>query len=98
MSCKDVKPFLEGHKISLAIGNPYAADFGGVEVTVYFGKDVEEAFSKHRVVRVPLNGKLKAGSWTRIEVALNPSKVEDLRLLAVSINVDEAILLEPSPK
>ena len=93
VSCEDVTPFLEGHKIKLDIGNPYYAHFEGVEIIVRYGLDATDSWVNNKSVALSLTERLKAGAWRRVEVVINPSKAPELRYLAVSIRAKETILI-----
>jgi hypothetical protein len=75
VSCKNIEPYMEGHRLTVQIGNPHSFNFGGISGRVDYGNLLEKS------VELSYAGDLAAGRWTTITVVINPSKPEDLRLL-----------------
>ena len=92
VSCSKVEPYLEGHKVTLDIGNPYAADIRGISVTLRYGKDLDEMLQTLRNVKVDYPERLPSGQWTPVVVTLNPSKSEQLRHVGVEVDVATIVL------
>lgn len=82
-SCAKIEPYLEGHQVTLNIGNPSTFNLNNISGNLYYGKDIVDAFS--RSVPVSTTESLRFGVWTRIVVTVNPSKAEDMRHLELSI-------------
>lgn len=95
VSCSKVEPYLEGHKVTLDIGNPYAADIRGLSVTLRYGKDFDEMLQAMRNVKVDYLERLPSGQWTPVVVTLNPSKPELMRYIGVEVDVATIVLSLP---
>lgn len=87
-ACTKIEPYLEGHKITISIGNPHAFNFSNVKGELRYGKDVFD--SLERKVEVSIAESIRAGTWNRIMVTVNPSKAEDLRYLGLTLNAETA--------
>ena len=37
--CKNIEPFLEGHKVTFEVGNPYSFGLGGIKGGLKYGKE-----------------------------------------------------------
>ena len=90
VSCSRIEPYLEGHKVTLNIGNPYAADIRNLSITLSYGKDFQEVlYGKN--VKINHSDRLPAGQWTPVVITLNPSKSEQLRHIGVEVDVANII-------
>jgi hypothetical protein len=100
VSCEDLRPFGDGYKAVLRIGNPHAVTLHGVKLNVRYGKrmptgpesDLDEwrAGLREREVSVP--DTLRPATWNRVEVVLAPAKAEDVGFLGVKMTVDRLSL------
>jgi hypothetical protein len=88
-SCTKIEPYLEGHRITLSIGNPHSFSFSNVKGNLSYGKDWVEALE--RQVEVSLVDPLRAGAWTTINVTVNPSKPEQMRYIGLELNSQTAV-------
>jgi hypothetical protein len=86
--CHAIEPYLEGHRVTLKVGNPYSFDFKGVTGSLYYGKTLLDAFEKK--VELSTTETLRSGAWTMLTVIVNPSKAEDMRSLYVELSVSTA--------
>lgn len=86
--CEKVEPYLEGHRITVQIGNPYTFVFSGIKGELRYGK--EWGRSK---VAVDYPGDIHPGNWQNVVVTINPSAPEELRVLHLRL---EAGSLRPS--
>lgn len=60
---ENVEPYADGQRITLAIGNPFNADFVGFKGLFVYGNPTqskEESFTS----------RLRAGAWSRVNVIL----------------------------
>jgi hypothetical protein len=93
----DVKPFLNGQRLSLRIGNPQGATYNGFKMKFEWGKAdptlkpiIWTANSRTKLEDSPLD--LRAGSWTKTEVVLAPATAEELSYLEVSLETSTLTL------
>jgi len=100
ISLGDIKPYLDGYKVTVKIGNPYFATFSSFSIQVEWGEKVpnlseKEAFDKflawektirRKTFSFPQN--LTPGTWTSIELVLTPApkKLGYLRLSNLQIS------------
>ena len=87
-SCQKIEPYLEGHRITLHIGNPYAFNFSSIKGKLGYGKDILDAFSKKIEVSTP--DSIRAGTWHVLTVIINPSKAEEMRNLILELSAETA--------
>lgn len=87
VGCDNIEPYLEGYRVRLRIGNPYAAEFGNTSLMLFHGKDVEESFRDSNQVKVDIPNRLPAGSWVPIVITVSRAKVEQMRHLALELTV-----------
>lgn len=87
-SCTKIEPYLEGHRVTLSIGNPHSFNFSSVKGSLSYGKDWADAVE--RQVEVSVTDSVRAGSWTSITVIINPSKPEQMRYLGLEMTAQVA--------
>jgi hypothetical protein len=87
-ACTNVEPYLEGHKITIEVNNPYATRFSNLSGTLGYGRTVDEAFT--RTVEISTTQSLSPGAWTTFTVIVNPSKAEDIRYLEFNLKAANA--------
>jgi hypothetical protein len=87
-ACTKIEPYLEGHKITISIGNPYAFAFSNVKGNLNYGKDWSDVANKK--VEVNFNESLRGGAWNSLVVTVNPSKPEEMRLLYLNLSAQTA--------
>ncbi|MBL8525567.1 MAG: hypothetical protein JNN20_17950 [Betaproteobacteria bacterium] len=87
-ACTKIEPYLEGHKITISIGNPYAFTFSNVKGSLNYGKDWEDQADKK--VEISFTDTLRGGAWNTLVVTVNPSKPEEMRLLNIELNAQTA--------
>ena len=75
-SCKNIETYLEGHRVTVEIGNPYSFFFSGVSGRVKYGKDYAS-----KSVDLNYAGQLPPGKWTTVTVVINPSMPDEMRNL-----------------
>jgi hypothetical protein len=95
----DIKPYANGSKITLEVGNTLSAGINGLKVTIEWGKVDEkgspineEAKSKE----VTLKQSLRAGSWTRSTFVLDGVPPTELGFVRLRGMTHEGILLSRS--
>lgn len=88
VACDGIEPYLEGHRITLKLGNPYAFDFKGLKGQLGYGKTAEEMLSKNAEVTTAAT--IRSGIWNTITVIVSPSKAEDMRNLTLELSFDTA--------
>jgi hypothetical protein len=82
VTCADIEPYLEGHRVRLDIGNPYFVAFKGFQGTLTYGGLYKADVSSPE--------DLRAGYWNRVTVNVNPSKPSDMGLVYFEMQVDTA--------
>jgi hypothetical protein len=87
-SCTKIEPYLEGHRVTISVGNPHFFNFSNVKGTHSYGKDWADAIERN--VEVSMTDSIRAGSWTTVTVIINPSKPEQLRYLGLELNAQSA--------
>lgn len=77
----DIKPYANGSKITLRIGNTFSATIDGLKATLEWGK-VDDAGTpvneKSKSKAVTLKESLPPGSWTRTSIVLDGVKPSEL--------------------
>ena len=89
-ACTNIEPYLEGHRITLNIGNPHSFNFSNVKGTLNYGTNIWEAFAGEKKVEVSVNETIRGGSWNTINIIINPSKVEDMRYMHLQLEATTA--------
>jgi hypothetical protein len=86
--CTNIEPYLEGHKVTVKVNNPYGVRFSGIEGTLGYGKTQTESFEK--TVDISTVESLAPGEWTTFVTTINPSKPEDLRFVELNLTSQNA--------
>jgi hypothetical protein len=97
----DVKPTPTGVKVTLQIGNPFAASFRDLKLMAKWGKtnptlgqgentqkrakDVDESEERLTQREFTFHQTLRGGAWTYIELLLPNTKIDEVRHLELSI-------------
>jgi hypothetical protein len=92
-SCAKIEPYLEGHKVTIEIGNPYTVTLSNISGTLGYGKNIMDTLRQS--VPVSTTESIAAGSWTRLTVIVNPSTPEDLRAISLSLKASTVFLAKP---
>ena len=82
-ACTKIEPYLEGHRITISLGNPHSFHFREVRGLLNYGKDLADAVTKSVEVSPP-DG-LRAGMLNTFVVTVNPSRPEELRVLRLEL-------------
>ena len=94
ISIKEAKPYLDGYKIILNIGNPSTIVYSGFTLKVKWGKRFEKGekyadWSKSlKEKEEKFTQELRPGVWNKIELVLSPAKPEQLGYLKISMKTD----------
>jgi hypothetical protein len=100
ISVQGIIPYLNGHKLTLNIGNPSMSEFAGFTLKTKWG----EAFNpKGKIIYADwaksLKSKeekftehLKPGRWNKIDLVLAPAKPEQLEYIEIEMEVNEVVL------
>lgn len=86
-SCSNVEPYLEGHRVTIRVGNPYAIPVNQITGKLWFGANLYQSLANNRNVEIPMPGGLWSGSWNTFVVNINPSMAADLRSVMVEFNL-----------
>jgi len=86
VSLVDVKPYANGTKVTLQIGNTLFAIIDGLKATIDWGK-VDESGSpindQAKSKEVRFSESLRAGAWTRVSVVLDGVSANELGFIRV---------------
>jgi hypothetical protein len=105
VSVNDVKPYSNGYKLVLNVGNPYSASFKGITIKAKWGpafdSKVSESDEKYyenwqksfREKEETMTDELKPGTWNVLTLILSPAKAEDLGLIELSMSVSQTSLM-----
>lgn len=95
ISLKDVKPYLDGQKIILDIGNPTSATYHGFKMNVKWGrkfdsnKDNYDEWKKSLKEKdVSFTDELRPATWNRVELIVSPAPPEQLGYINLSMETD----------
>jgi hypothetical protein len=91
---KSPRPYLDGYKVTLKIGNPTSAIFHGLEVAQAWGNAATNlpSFVLAHGSTNHFTDSLKAGYWNDIDLVFAPCSAEELRNAAVWIRPREVSL------
>ena len=87
-ACTKIEPYLEGHRITLSIGNPHSFNFSNVKGALNYGTDWADSIEKK--IDISITETIRSASWTSVTITVNPSKTEDMRYLELSLNAETA--------
>jgi len=95
IALKEVRPYLNGYKLILQIGNPYAITFKGFKLKVTWGRDFAVDMNDSVQTDYDLQTKeeafvkeLSPAAWTKVELILAPAKTEQLEYIRLSMSVN----------
>lgn len=84
-SCRSIEPYLEGHKVTISIGNPHSFSFYDIKGTIKYGMNLIDSIENS--AEANFTQPLAAGSWTTVVVTVNPSKAEEMRYIALTMDI-----------
>jgi hypothetical protein len=100
VSVQEVKPYLDGCKITFHIGNPSSVLYPGFRLKLRWGKRHEkgEKFSdwvnQLQEKEQKFTEELKPGWWNKVVVTVSPAKPDQLGYLELSMKTDMVKLLQ----
>jgi Protein of unknown function (DUF3251) len=94
VAIRDVKPYANGYKLTLDIGNPNFVTFGKVSGKVEWNKKDVYQWDKNRTKEFSLTSNLLAGRWNKTEVVIAPAEKQELENIRISIKA-ETVYLTP---
>jgi len=97
VACDTIEPYLEGHRVKLRIGNPYAFDFLGLKGFLWHGQERLETLNSQRKTEISSTQRLRSGTWLPVEVAINPSKPSEFREIGVTLSIETVSPVQLSP-
>jgi len=93
ISLNDVKPYLNGHKLFLLIGNPFNADFKNIKLKASWAPcEGEGEDFKFKQKETSFIEPLKRGTWNKVQLILVPSQPKDLCFLYLSMDTEGCII------
>ena len=99
VSLADVRPFADGVKIKLNLGNLSAVTFNGAKVTVSYGSRVPTDGTKFLAWNRALQSKVEhitdrllPGHWNPVQITLPGIQEKDFGYLTVKIETDQILL------
>jgi hypothetical protein len=102
VSVDDAKPYLDGFKLILKIGNIQSIGYRGFMVKAKWGPKWDATKVEHAKWRSALKGKefkipdqLNPGAWNRVELALAPAKAEEIGFVEIEMTTDVVQMLQP---
>lgn len=92
VSVEDAKPYANGVKVLLQIGNPNNITYTGLDLGLTWGKTDSKNPTAPTTKNVSLPATLTPGAWNTVEVVLAPAKIEEVEYLRVSVGVNNVSL------
>ena len=97
LTCAGIEPYLEGYRVTVHIGNPYAVELANVSLKLSYGKDPAESLQEDRKVKVELPNPLESGTLTPVVFIINPASAAQLRHLGVQMDIGAVRWLPTKP-
>lgn len=98
VSVEDAKPFLDGYKIAMKIGNIQSIGYRGYTIKATWGskwerdKDYQKWKSSLKTKEVRMTEQLVPGAWNRMELTLAPAKAADIGHLEIEMVTDVVVM------
>jgi len=89
VSCEGIEARGEGHDVTLRIGNPHSAAFGGLEAQLAWGRDIPDA--ENHAVGMSSSEPIQPG-WNTLTFSIIPSTREDLGTLRFTFSLRSVLL------
>lgn len=83
VACEKIEPYLEGYKITVAIGNPYSLTYVNVAGTLYYWESALGKTAKFETTLLP-------GQWNKAVVTVNPASASSVRDLVLQFRLNSA--------
>lgn len=88
-ACTGIEPYLEGYRVSLSIGNLTSFTFSNVSGKLGYGENASLTWTQF--VQIPTTINLGPGTWTKLQVFINPAAAKDVRNIRLyEFNADTA--------
>lgn len=106
ISLKDIRPYLNGYKLILHIGNPSSATYSGFTLKTKWGRKFDSTQTQSdpsafdnwekslQQKEAPFTEEIKPASWNKIEFIISPAKSEELGYLELSMETNIVKLFE----
>ena len=91
VSINDAKPYLNGYKVNLSIGNLSTATYSGIKINSKWGKGEDAANMQSK--ETSLTQDIAPGTWNKVDLILAPVKASEFNYLSINIEEDEIQLL-----
>jgi hypothetical protein len=91
-ACEDLKPFGDGYKLTLRVGNPHQVLLNGLSIKVRYHPKWGSTPFEIREVSTNVTDRLLPGTWSRITLVLSPARAEDTGMIWVTIAVNQVTL------
>jgi hypothetical protein len=102
VSVDDAKPFLEGYKLVLKIGNIQAVRYSSYTLKTSWGEKWDSGKQNYQKWRESLKTKefrqteqLVPGTWNRVELTLSPAKAAEIGYLEIEMVTDVVSMTQP---
>lgn len=86
VACRNLTPYLDGYKVTVAIGNLTSAQFNGAKINLQWGSD----FSKTKEMGV--TSSFLPGRNTNLEFIMTPAKPEDIKIFYLTLEFNQIVL------
>jgi hypothetical protein len=106
LRCHEVRPYLDGFRVTLDIGNALLTSYDGFKLTVHWGPpfpygshDVNDVYRWNASIRtqeIRLADTLLAGKWSRVQFALPRTTADQIRELRVAIETEANSPMSPA--
>lgn len=78
LSVDDIKPFANGVKIHMRIGNPQAMTYAGLDFKAEWINATPQGEQTHNK-DLSITNKILPNSWNKAEIVLSPAKVDEIK-------------------
>lgn len=97
ISLQDIKPYANGFRVSMSVGNPLGADYSGFKVHAEWGTGIDkiaenEEWPQHKN-DFDFTEVLRGGTWNKIVLPLAPAKPEEIEYISISMDTPQVLLL-----
>jgi outer membrane murein-binding lipoprotein Lpp len=92
LSCEDLKPFGDGFKATLTIGNPHQITFKGIEIKARYHPKWGTTPFEVREKTTAFTTNLWPGTWTKFSIVLSPAKAEDTGMIWITLKTNTLAL------
>ncbi|QBH21040.1 DUF3251 domain-containing protein [Alcaligenes faecalis] len=88
LSVTDIKPFANGVKIHLNIGNPQAMTYAGLDFKADWINATQQGEQAHKK-ELSITNKILPNSWNKAEIVLSPAKVDEIKEVQLQVIADK---------